>query len=1023
MRKYLALTSIVVLFAANLVYLFSSAVISALFEPNLALSVLETDEIRRGLAEEIVALAELPEELQKPISESLYRALSPQTLKPVLKKALPAFRTYLSSYGRLKTGLWLDITPIKEFLIQDLKRSSPAEEHLIAAIPDQVDISGYLYLALPVDVFQTYRAAETTPRIAGVLVVLMTVAYLLLYHFSGTAFEKTGKVLGLSSAIGAALAYVLPGSVRTAALSRVLAGIDLPEAVNAAVLKSGPTLLAGKLATDAVLMLIPACVLYVVGRLRLPEKLVQKEFLTLISCKLLNVVGRIRPTGAPAAGRGEKLPTGTGRVTTPEAVTSSAATENVVTPEAATPSTGASGMSSQGGSAPTPEARGLTGWMRRLAGNLRENAMKFEQVRLTPEYRTQLRKGRMVSIAGHILVYALLVGAIPLFFNPKLQKPFPPYGSDQIDKVVRLYDGELHFSGTSAFDYLQKLIHDNPERRVGTDEGVKSAQWVQEQFARMGLKTRLEEFSFALKRPKRAGEEQSLLGTTVADLAVYSKGVNVVAESPGKVRDVILIGAHRDTAGRYPGAEDNGSGTASMLELARVLTSGDHLYTYVFVSFDGEEVGLKGSEAFVSMNRQMPVKLAIILDMTGFKGADTVGFYPTATAKGQTPLWTVVLANKVLTSPPFGLSPFYWDAGAVEADSSVLLYWQARVKKTAGRIPTDSEPFVNSNIPAIGIMAARTGASPGSLHGRIIHGDEDVLDQVSPRTLELTGRFVEQYVKSLEYTAKALIQTGVAKQTDPGSFLGIGDLDSKSYVITPGSILTPEPLRAFAIYAVFLALFLLALTLTNGPTGLNHTGRFALMELPWLCGLAVLAWVSALIPGFLSSPAASSLPFFLIHASWFVISVGGTALLTFLRGRFLKETGLPYSWVTIQQKRLLNLLYCILLLAMIPVSNPFIAFETMLLPLFFFGRINHGSDQSRALWTLGLGFWLFWKFVGSGNWLKRFIFEAPLMPAPSFLFLAAFSWMVTVLYIMSTPPADQPIAVQPRLEHKQTGQP
>ncbi len=1017
MRKYLTLTIIVVLFAANFVFLFSSGVIWALFEPNLALSVLETEEIRRGLAEEIVALAELPGELQKPVSESLYRALSPQTLRPVLKKALPAFKSYLSSYGRLKTGLWLDITPIKESLIQELKRSSPAaDEHLIAAIPDQVDVSDYLYLVLPVDVFQTYRATGTTPRIAGVLLVLMTITYLLLHHFSGTAFKKAGKVLGLSSAIGAAFAYVLPESVRTAALSRVLAGIDLPEAVNAAVLETGPTLLVGKLATNAILMLVPACGLYVVGRLRLPEKLVRKEFLRLITGKFLSVLGRTRSAGAPATGRGERPSTGTGGATSPEAVTSSVATANVVTPEAATPNIGASRVSSQGGRAPAPEAGGLTGWMRRLAGSLREDTMEFEQLRLTPEYRTQLRKGRMASVAGHVLVYALLLAAIPLFFNPKLQKPFPPYGSDQIDKVVRLYDCELYFSGTSAFDYLEKLVHDNPERKVDTGEGVKSALWVQEEFARMGLKTRIEEFSFALKRPKRAGEERSLLGTTVGDLAVYAKGINVVAESPGKVKDVILIGAHRDTAGRYPGAEDNGSGTASMLELARILTPGDHFYTYVFVSFDGEEVGLKGSEAFVSMNRQMPVKLAIILDMTGFKGADTVGFYPTATAKGQTPLWTVVLANEVLTSPPFGLSPFYWDAGAVETDSSVLLYWQARVKKTAGRIPTDSEPFVNSNIPAIGIMAARTGTPPGSLHGRIIHGDEDVLDQVSPGTLELTGRFVEQYVKSLESTAKALIETGAAKQIDPSSFLGIGDLNSNSYVITPGSILPPGPFRAFAIYVVFLALFLLALTLTRGRTDFSRTGRFALMELPWLFGLAVLAWVSALIPGFLSSPAASSLPFFLIHACWFVITMGGTALLTFLRGRFLRETGLPYSWVTIQQKRFLNFLYCVLLLAMIPASNPFIAFETMLLPLFFFGRINHDSDQSRAVWTLGLGFWLFWKFVGSGNWLKGFIYNAPVMPATSSLFLSAFSWMITVLYVISTPPSSQPVVVQAKLE-------
>ncbi len=91
-------------------------------------------------------------------------------------------------------------------------------------------------------------------------------------------------------------------------------------------------------------------------------------------------------------------------------------------------------------------------------------------------------------------------------------------------------------------------------------------------------------------------------------------------------RPVILLTAHYDgqgvhPAGRiYPSADDNASGVAGLLEVARLSAlKADHRATWVFVAFGAEESGLQGARAYMSaptvdLSR---VELAINFDMIG----------------------------------------------------------------------------------------------------------------------------------------------------------------------------------------------------------------------------------------------------------------------------------------------------------------------------------------------------------------------------------------------------------------------
>ncbi len=72
---------------------------------------------------------------------------------------------------------------------------------------------------------------------------------------------------------------------------------------------------------------------------------------------------------------------------------------------------------------------------------------------------------------------------------------------------------------------------------------------------------------------------------------------NLIAELTGATDPdaIFLIGAHFDTVTGSPGADDNASGVAGMIEAARVLAAGEYESSLQFVAFALEETGLQGS--------------------------------------------------------------------------------------------------------------------------------------------------------------------------------------------------------------------------------------------------------------------------------------------------------------------------------------------------------------------------------------------------------------------------------------------
>lgn len=82
----------------------------------------------------------------------------------------------------------------------------------------------------------------------------------------------------------------------------------------------------------------------------------------------------------------------------------------------------------------------------------------------------------------------------------------------------------------------------------------------------------------------------------------------------------ILIGAHYDAVPGSPGADDNATGIAVLLELARAFAVQQPRYPIRLVAFDLEEYGLLGSEAYAEQLKQQgqPLRLMLSLEMLGY---------------------------------------------------------------------------------------------------------------------------------------------------------------------------------------------------------------------------------------------------------------------------------------------------------------------------------------------------------------------------------------------------------------------
>lgn len=137
---------------------------------------------------------------------------------------------------------------------------------------------------------------------------------------------------------------------------------------------------------------------------------------------------------------------------------------------------------------------------------------------------------------------------------------------------------------------VRALADDSMEgRRTGTPGGERARRYLDRAFAAAGLE------------PVR-GQFRHGFGAADGGAA----GVNFEGRIAGRdTSRIIVVSAHYDHLGVrngqvFNGADDNASGTAALLEIARWYAKTQPMHTLLFVAFDAEEEGLHGSHAFVA---------------------------------------------------------------------------------------------------------------------------------------------------------------------------------------------------------------------------------------------------------------------------------------------------------------------------------------------------------------------------------------------------------------------------------------
>jgi peptidase M28-like protein len=122
--------------------------------------------------------------------------------------------------------------------------------------------------------------------------------------------------------------------------------------------------------------------------------------------------------------------------------------------------------------------------------------------------------------------------------------------------------------------------------------------------ARTLMRTRLEEAGLQVR--EQEGQRGELTFT------------NLIADLPGTTRpeEIVLVGAHFDA--HYMGADDNSTGVAGVLELARVLSGYRFERTLRFVGFDLEELGDIGSAHYVDLLGDEKLVATVIFDCIGY---------------------------------------------------------------------------------------------------------------------------------------------------------------------------------------------------------------------------------------------------------------------------------------------------------------------------------------------------------------------------------------------------------------------
>lgn len=209
-------------------------------------------------------------------------------------------------------------------------------------------------------------------------------------------------------------------------------------------------------------------------------------------------------------------------------------------------------------------------------------------------------------------VYALLVVAVPagIAWWFLIHMPGANFGGSP----APLAAAEIALRAELIAD-IQMLAGEIGERNVPRLPQLEAAaDFIEQSLSRAGLRTQRQGY---------------LVGDTLCE--------NIEAEITGSTEEIVVIGAHYDSVEGSPGANDNGSGVAAMLALARRSAGGSGTRTLRFVAFANEEPGYfqteqMGSWVYARACKERGERICAMISL------ETIGYFTDAPGSQKFPI-------------------------------------------------------------------------------------------------------------------------------------------------------------------------------------------------------------------------------------------------------------------------------------------------------------------------------------------------------------------------------------------------
>lgn len=289
----------------------------------------------------------------------------------------------------------------------------------------------------------------------------------------------------------------------------------------------------------------------------------------------------------------------------------------------------------------------------------------------------------------------------------------PPQAAVQANDEAPAPDKTGGFDGKRAYAHVAKQVSFGP-RPAGSPAIAKTQEYILAELKSYGCTAEVDSFTS---------------DTPAGRLPMK----NILVKIPGDKPGVILLGTHYDTKRleNFVGADDGGSSTGVMLELARLLCSQHGRYAVWIAFFDGEEAvrqEWKDPDNCYG-SREMAARFAISGDLAKIKAfllADIVGTR-TPHFKRET------YSTKALVDLVWGVA-------------KKLGYGDIFIDESSA-VEDDHQSFLKRNVPSVDVIDLDNGPGGDVYYW---HTPQDSLDKISPKTLAIVGHVFLESVKQLQ---------------------------------------------------------------------------------------------------------------------------------------------------------------------------------------------------------------------------------------------------------------------------------